>query len=376
MLGRIWALMVKELLQLLRDRVFAPLIVLGPIIELSAIAWATSAPIMNLPTALVDLDRSQQSRQMVVALANTETFDFTHRLDREGDVRPLVESGQVVAALIIPAGYADSLMSPTGAPAQVSLILDGADPMAAREALRSAQGVIEELNSRLLKEWNGGRDVDISLVEPRVRVRFNEELKQSVFTLPAEAGMMFFAVALIIASIGIAREKERGTLEQIMVTPVRHAELIIAKAIPAVCLAFISFILMLFVCLHGFGVPMRGSWPLLLVISFFFLFVELGIGLTASAWAGNQMQASMLVFGWIMVEFFFTGYGVPVENMPVLMQRLANLFPIYHYMFIFRSILLKGAGISAFWEHIVIALGLGVVINSLTLFFLTRQRWE
>jgi ABC-2 type transport system permease protein len=376
MLGRIWALIVKELIQLSRDRLFAPFIIFGPMLELSLVAWATSAPITNLPTALVDMDQTELSRQAIVALSNTKTFAFNFYLNDETAVPPLIESGQVAAAFIIPNGYARDVISPERAPAQIGLFLDGADPLAARQALSSAQGVIETLNLRQLKAWNAGVDVDESLVEPRVRVRYNEELRKSAFTVPAEAGMMLFAVALVIASIGIAREKERGTLEQIVVTPVRYAELILAKAIPAVTLAFISFNLMLQVSIHFFKLPMRGSWPLLLAVSLYFLMIELGIGLMASAYAGTQMQASMLVFAWVMVEFLFTGYGVPVENMPLLLQKLANIFPLYHYMFIFRSILLKGVGISAFWEHLVIAFFLGLAINVLTLFFLTRQKWE
>jgi ABC-2 type transport system permease protein len=154
-------------------------------------------------------------------------------------------------------------------------------------------------------------------------------------------------------------------LEQLVVTPVRPLEIILAKSLPPLLLAFIAFILMLLLSIHGFGVPMRGSWILLLSTSLFFLLIELGIGLAVSAYASNQMQAAMLVFGWVMIEFFFTGYGVPVENMPILLQRLANIFPLYHFIAIFRSILLKGAGIAAFWEHLVIAFLLGIVFNAL-----------
>lgn len=375
-LYRIWSLIVKEMLQLLRDRIFGPMIIFGPAMELSAIAWATSAPIGNLPTALVDLDRSDRSRSVVTAMTNTDTFNFTHVLEGEDEVRHLVESGEVVGALIIPADYSESLASPALAPAQISLVLDGADPMAARAALQSAEGVVETINYRVLKEWNGGREMDFSLIQPRVRVRFNEELKKSAFTLPAELGLILFAMALIVASISIAREKERGTLEQMVVTPVTYLELVIAKSAPAVLVGFVSFVLMLFLAIYGFGVPMRGSWLLLLGISFVFIFVELGIGLMASAVSSNQMQAAMLVMAWVMIEFLFNGYGVPVENMHPIMQKVALAFPIYHYMFIFRSILLKGAGISAYWEHILAGLLIGVVINLLTVFFMSRQRWE
>ncbi len=376
MLGRIWALVVKEMIQFWRDRLMAPLIVLGPLVELSLVAWATSAPVSNLPTAIVDLDRSQESRAVTTALQNTGTFEFTRYLSSEDEAGAMVADGTVVVAVLLPEDFADRLASPSGQPAEMALILDGADPMAARAALESAQGAVDQVSQEVLTRWNGGRPPPTSLVTPTVRVRYNEEMKKSVFTLPAELGMILFAIALIVASLSIAREKEQGTLEQVLVTPVRYIELVLAKAIPPLILSFTGFTLMLLVSIHFFGVPMRGSWPLLMAVSLFFLLVELGIGLTASAFSNSQMQAAMLVFGWVMIEFLFTGYGVPVENMPWLMQKLANVFPIYHYMAIFRSILLKGVGIQAIWPHLVAGLILGVFINILTVVSLSRQKWD
>lgn len=187
---------------------------------------------------------------------------------------------------------------------------------------------------------------------------------------------MLFAVALMIAGVGIARERELGTLEQLMVTPIKPLELILAKAVPAVLLGYLVFLSMLAVAILAFGVPMRGSWGLLLMISFFFILVELGFGLMISAYAKNQTQGLMLAFMWVMIEFFFSGYGVPVENMPNILQKVAHIFPIYHYMIIFRGILLKGVGLAAFWPHLLAAGGIGIVVMSLTVWFLGRQSWE
>jgi ABC-2 type transport system permease protein len=201
-------------------------------------------------------------------------------------------------------------------------------------------------------------------------------MKKSVYTVPSELGLMLFAVALMIAGIGIARERELGTLERLMVTPIKRLELIIAKSIPAVLLGYIVFLSMLAVAILAFGIPMRGSWWLLLWISLFFILVELGFGLVISAYAQNQTQGLMLAFMWVMIEFFFSGYGVPVENMPEILQRIAPVFPIYHYMIIFRGILLKGVGLNIFWPHLVAALGIGAVVLTLAVWLLGRQRWE
>jgi ABC-2 type transport system permease protein len=376
MFYRIWMLVVKELIQLGRNKIMAPLIVLGPLVEMSLIAWATSAPIEQLPTAVVDLDQSAASRTYLTALANTETFDFEFYLDRPGDVSSYLENGEAVAGIIIPAGYGRRLENPAGSRAQVAFVLDGADPISAREALNAAQGATEHVQQQIVTAWNGGQPEQLSLVQPRLRVRYNEEMKKSVYTVPSELGLILFAISLVVAGIGIARERELGTLEQLMVAPIRRFELIVAKSVPAVLLGYVSFLSMLAVAILAFGIPMRGSWPLLLGVALFFIFVELGIGLMISAYAKNQIQALMLAFMWIMIEFFFSGYGVPVENMPEILQRIAVLFPIYHYMIIFRAILLKGVGLSAFWPHLLAGAAIGVGVMSLAVWFLGRQRWE
>ncbi len=376
MLYRIWMLIIKELLQLARNKIMAPLVLIGPLAEMSLVAWATAAPITHLPTTVVDLDRSAESRTLLTAFYNTETFDFDFYLDSPAEVPPYIETGQAVAAIIIPANYSQHLADPIGDPPEVAFILDGSDPIAATEALNSARGVVEHLNQELAIEGGGGRDMDFSLVQPRLRVRYNEEMKKSVYTVPSELGLMLFAVALMIAGIGIARERELGTLEQLMVTPISRIELIIAKSVPAVLLGYSVFLSMLAVAILAFGVPMRGSWSLLLSISFFFIFIELGFGLMISAYAKNQMQALLLAFTWVMIEFFFSGYGVPVENMPDVLQKIAPIFPIYHYMIIFRGILLKGVGLDAFWPHLLAGFIIGGVITTITIWFLGHQRWE
>jgi len=231
-------------------------------------------------------------------------------------------------------------------------------------------------SQRVVAEWMGGNPLAISLIQPRLRVRFNEELKKSVYTVPSELALILFAIGLMLAAIGIARERELGTLEQLTVTPVRRFELIIAKTIPAVLLSYITFMLMMQVAIHAFGVPMRGSWPLLLGSASIFLFVELSIGLMISAVSATQLQALLGAFMWVMVEFLFSGYGVPVENMPLILQRIAHIFPIYHYMIIFRAVLLKGVGLETIWPQILAGLAIGAVVIPTAVWFLGRHKWE
>ena len=283
MLHRLGVLIIKELIQMMRYKALVFMVIFGPLAEMSLIAWATSAPITNLPTVVVDESRSEESRALLMALHNTETFELSPYLDSPPEAASYIESGEAVAALIIPPNYGQQLANPVGPAPEVAFILDGSDPIAATEALNSAQGVVESLNQKLAVQWNGGRDEDLSLVQPRLRVRYNEEMKKSIYTVPSELGLILFAITVMVAGIGIARERELGTLEQLTVTPIRQIELIIAKSVPAVLMGYTSFLLMLAVAMLAFGIPMRGSWGLLLVVSFFFLLVELNIGLMMSA---------------------------------------------------------------------------------------------
>jgi ABC-2 type transport system permease protein len=211
-------------------------------------------------------------------------------------------------------------------------------------------------------------------IDARLRVRFNEELRDSNYTVPSEMGFMLAAITVMVAALGIARERELGTLEQLVVTPLRGVELIIGKAIPAVIISYLVFLMMLAISLLVFDVPMRGSWPLLLTLAAFYLFVELGWGIMASAVSSTQLQALLLVFVFIMIEIVFSGYAFPVENMPRALQLVSNLFPIKHWLIVFRSILLKGAGPSAYWRELVALAILGTCVMSGALLVLRRQR--
>jgi ABC-2 type transport system permease protein len=376
MLLRIWHMVLKELIQLWHNKLLLVFFFLGPLSEMTAIAYSTMLPIQHLPTAIVDLDRSQESRGLVEAMVNTETFDVAHYLVDERQAPPLIEQGKVAAAVIIPRGFAADLRSQQSAPPQVQILIDGAEPMAARKAVDSAEGAVASYGQRFVPQLASQGGLTAPLIRSQVRIWFNEELKESNFMLPSELGFMLEAMTLMLASLGIARERELGTLEQLLVTPLSSLELVIGKALPAVLMGYSVFMLMLSVALVGFGLPMKGSWPLLLALAFFYLLVVLGLGLMVSAIASTQLQALLLVFMFIMIEMVFSGYAFPVETMPPLMRTLSNLFPISHWLVIFRAILLKGAGISAFWPRLLALFLLGVAINLATVAFLNRKKLD
>jgi ABC-2 type transport system permease protein len=365
---RIGSLVVKEFIHLFRDLIFLPMILLGPVTELTAVAYATGAEIRNLPLAIVDQDRSAESREIAALLDNTTTFELTLPDADFDDVTGLLDHNDAVAVLIIPPGFSAGLTDSTQRP-QLQLLLNGAESSAAEVALETTEGVIARYGIDLMTERIGVND---AMPEPSARVWFNEELREANYTIPSELGFMLYMVALMVASLGISRERELGTLEQLLVTPVSKMELLIGKAVPAVIIAYINFLLMLAMSVFLFHVPMRGSLALLMVLAFFYILVELGRGFIISVLSRTQHQALLLVFVLAMVDMIFSGYAVPVESMPRAFQIGSLFFPIRHWMIIMRGIMLKGSGIAMFWPQVLAIVGLGIVIVVVTLLSFQR----
>ena len=377
MLHRIWTLITKEFIQLFRDRLLAPFVLLGPLSELLMIAWSTSQGIEHLPTAVLDMDRSNASRGLITAMVNTETFD-PYYVDSLDQITAEIDEGRAMAAWVIPPNFQAQLLKVQtgGEPVAVQLVVDGADVLAAQTASEVAGGVVASYGQQVMMQSAGagaqaGSPLDVSL-----RVWFNEEMKESNYMIPSELGFIAAAIASMLASMVIARERELGTLEQLLVTPLRSAELVIGKSVLAVSLGYAEFLLMLAAVVWFFDVPMRGSLPLLMAVALFYMLVELGWGLMISAVARTQMQALMIAFAVVMVMVIFSGYAFPVETMPPFMQVISNFFPLKHWLIIFRSILLKGAGIEVFWRELLAIAGLGAIIYAGTVLLLRRRQLE
>ncbi len=369
-MNRILALVKKEFIHLRNDWWLPAFMLLGGLMELVMVAWATSRPITNLPLLVVDYDRSPLSRQVVAALENTGTFDFRGYAD-ETAVNAAIVRGEINAAVVIPPDFSARITDPHGKP-QLAVILNGAESIPATEALRAVQGVAYALNEDLVVQRLGLPRERFSGFDFSLRVWFNEALKDAFYTTPAEFGLMLEFVVLLFAALAFTRERELGTLEQLLVMPFSPLELILGKAIPVLLIAYTDFLLMLALIRFVFGLPMRGSLPLLLSVAFGYMLVELGKGMVISVVSHTQHQAFLLVMLVGMTDFMFTGYAAPVEGMPAGMQWLANLIPAHHWLTILRGVMLKGAGLDILWPNLL-ALGLlGIVILTFSLRFVRR----
>jgi ABC-2 type transport system permease protein len=253
------------------------------------------------------------------------------------------------------------------------VIIDGSNIIASRTVRQAIEGAVAEWGQKLASRWGRAGDVGTP-IDLRMMVRFNEELEYGLYAIPAELGFVAYTVTLMVAAIGIARERELGTLEQLLVTPVASLELIIGKAFPAMVIACVDFFLLLPLTVWGFNVPLRGSLWLLLSLTLLFITVELGWGIMISAIARNQQQALLFVFLLAMTEMVFSGYIVPVDNMPPLLRTTSNLFPIKHYLIIVRHIMVKGVTLQHIWVEAAALIVLGIGSLTATFLILGRRR--
>ncbi len=379
MVKRIGSLAVKEFLHLLHNWWLPAFMLIGGAAELLLIGWATSRPITNLPLMILDNDRSAASRTVAAALENADTFTLKAYAGTLNEIQEAFDGGQISAALVIPPGFGSrwadidiTLANPEAMRPAVGLWVDGAESMAARAAVRAAEGALQHVGQQALTRRAHAQETAFRQFEPSIRVRFNEELSEALYTTPAELGLMLEFTVLLFAALAFARERELGTLEQLLVMPFSSLEIIIGKSIPALVIGVADFWLLLAVIHFAFGVPVRGSLPLLFVLVLGYVLVELGKGLVISIVSKTQHQAFLLVLMVGMVDFMFTGFAAPVESMPKVLQWIARLIPAHHWLTILRSLLLKGAGLDVLWPNVAALAVLGLIIGTFSLLYVRR----
>ena len=362
MIRRILALVKKEFIHLKNDWWLPAFMLFGGALELLAIGWATSRPITNLPMMIWDMDRTAASRNLVISLENTDVFTLTEPAESMATIEDLMDRGSIYAAVIIPHGFSEELSSLNGEPV-LQVILNGAESMPAREAQRAVEGVVRNLGEEVTIKNLGLNPDELAGFDFSLRVWFNEALNEAYYSTPAELALMLEFTILVFAALTFSREREFGTLEQLLVMPFSSLEIIIGKSIPVIAVGLIDFSIMLSVVHFAFHVPIRGSLALLYLLAFIYTLVELGKGLAISVFSKSQHQAFLLVLLIGMIDFLFTGFAAPVESMPKIIQLFANIVPAHHWLVIMRGILLKGSGIMDILPNILYLLLLGSVIG-------------
>ena len=369
MLTRIWNLVLKEFIQFYRDWLMTAFILTLPVLQLVLLARATGARISDMRVAVLDLDRSSASRQLATALDTRRELDVWYYPATLADTHRLLDQGEAILAVIIPPGLEADSPGVARTPG-VQIVADASNHLPALIALRAARETIAAFAADRAAAYGLAGSPPIDL---RTTVRFNPTLNAKFFTIPAQVGFIVYQVTLVVASIGLARERELGTLEQLMVMPLRRVELVIGKAIPALVIGALNFLLMLAVAIFAFRVPMRGSLLLLFALTLLFIVAEIGYGMFISSIARTQQQAILFVFVLAMVDMSFSGYLVRVKNLPGVLRTIAQVVPFRHYLTIVRGVMLKGAGLDVLWPHAAAMLLIGLAVAGVAVHNLSRN---
>jgi ABC-2 type transport system permease protein len=352
--SRLSSLIRKEFIQIWRDPRTLVLVLVIPIMQLFLLGYAATNDVRNVPLAVFDQDRSPSARKLLDAYRTSDYFRLAYDVNSEDELGSLIDSGKVSAGLVIPPGYGDKLNEADTA--QVAFILDGSDPTVASTALSAAQLIgqghaTQILASRLQRLGQSGAIQPP--MEVRSRVWYNPDLESAYFMIPGVIGMILYALTSILTASAIVRERERGTIEQLIVTPIRPWELIVGKMLPYVILAIFNALEVLAIGHWWFKIPIRSDLSLILALSGLFLLTSLGIGLLASTFANTQQEAMLVVWMTLLPGIFLSGFFFPLQAMPKILQWISYLMPLRYYLAIIRSLMLKGVGLQSLWPDVI-----------------------
>jgi ABC-2 type transport system permease protein len=359
--------MRKEFRQIRRDSRSLIFMIFIPAFLLLMFGFALNFDVKHIPLAVVDQEGSRTSRELAGKFGTTEYFDVKAELDRTGDVDGLMARDKIRAALIIPPTFSEDLLA--GRSPSVQFLIDGANAMSGTTAAGYAAAILQSYSQRVTLEAMerhglGGLTIPLNT---EVRIWYNPELKSARFLVP---GLMAFILMVILTTstaFSIVREKERGTMEQISVSPLRPTALIIGKLIPYVLISLASAHFVLALGWVLFGVAVKGSYFLLLLTMVLFLISGLGQGILISAITRTQQVAFLLsVLTTILPTFILSGFVFPVRNMPVVIQAVTYFVPAKYFLVALRAIILKGAGLSAFWDQALYLAGFAVLTLALS----------
>jgi len=369
--SRLLSLIRKEFIQIVRDPRTLAITFIMPLMMLFLLGYAATNDVKNVPLAVFDQDKSPSSQTLLDAYRTADYFSLDYSVSSEAELRSLIDKNAVRAGIIIPPDYGATLLA--GRTAQVAFVIDGSDPTLASSTLAAATQIGQSVSNqlmvaRLAQRGLGG--VLQSPIEVRTQVWYNPGMVSAYYMIPALIGMILQFLTTMLTSTSIVRERERGTIEQLIVTPIRAWELVVGKLTPYVLIAFLDTLEILFIGVLVFKVPINGSLGLLLLLAALFLLTTLGIGLLISTVANTQQEAMLTTMFTILPSIFLSGFFFPLAAMPVVLQWISYVIPLRYFLIIVRGIVLKGVGVSALWpEVIALTLFAAVVMGAAALRF-------
>lgn len=358
-MSRVGVIAWKELRQLRRDRMTLAMMTMLPVMQLLLFGFAINTDVRHIPTLVYDQDRSAASRDLYHSLEATQFYDIVGHVQNYDEIEHALRAGTAHAALVIPARYSSNIAR--GRPTQVQIVVDGSDPQTVASATNTASALVAARAGELAVQRG-----PVVSVEPTTW--YNPDLRTAVFIVPGLIGVILTMTMVMLTAMAIVRERERGTLEQLIVSPVKSIELVVGKIVPYVAVGYVQITLILVAGRLIFGVPFAGSVPLLYAFAFVFIAACLAIGLMFSTVAKTQQQAMQMSFFFILPNILLSGFMFPFEGMPRVVQYLGEVLPLTHFLRIVRGIALKGATFADLRGELVallVILGVLIAISAL-----------
>jgi ABC-2 type transport system permease protein len=369
----IFYIIQKEYLQLRRDPTMLRLTFLSPVIQLLILGYAASFDVSRIPLVVCDMDHTRSSRELATRFTSSGTFKLVGEIPSIDDIDHQIDDGHASMALVIPRGFGAGIAG--NRTVQVQVIADGSESNSAVIGLSYASIIVAAYSQGIgLKAYTRLRNAGLKLasVSPETRIWYNPAVRSRNYMIPAVLAMVLMLSTMLLTSLAVVREKEIGTMEQLIVTPIKPWQLLIGKLAPFSILGLIDIIIVLAIATLWFHVPLKGSIPLLFLLCFIFELTTLGLGLLISTVSKNQQQAMMTSQFFIMQPMMqLSGFAFPIENMPKVIQFVTNFIPLRYFMSIIRGIFLKGSGIRELWPN-----ALALLIFGLVIFIISVNRFQ
>lgn len=371
MLSRLTGIIAKELLQLRRDALALTLALFVPVVMLFIFGWAINTDVKHVVTAVLDHSGSVEAQGFLEALENSQYFDIRHRARNLRELTALIDGGRAKVGVVIPPDFARQL---SRRQAEVQVIVDASDPQVATSAMNAASALGADRSLRILTRAADGTPIqEAAPLDVRVRAWYNPDLVSAIFIVPGLIGALLMQTTITQMAVSVVRERERGTLEALIVSPIRRWELLFGKIVPNLGVAYGQMTMALLVARLVFDVPIRGSLPLLYALSLLFMWGTLGIGILVSAASRTVPQAMQLAFLTFLPSIYLSGLLFPIEGMPPAAQLLAGVIPLTYYLRIVRGIILKGIGLEHLWPSLLPLVVFGAVIFTLSVLRFRKQ---
>ena len=370
MFERIRQMLIKEFIQLLRDPRMKGIVFVMPVIQLLVFSYAVTTDVRHIATAIYDLDNSVSSRSFITRFARSGYFDVKAYVNNDAAMTALVDKSKVVAVIRMNKGFESDLLS--GKTAQVQIIVDGADSNTAAVVLGYSSRIAQRFSSDTLSDRiirRAGVPIRFQGIDLQTRAWFNENLESRNYYIPGLVVLIVTLITLLLTSMAVVREKEIGTMEQIMVTPIRPIEFILGKTVPFALIAYVDAAIVILVAVLWFHVPLRGSIILLFLSITLYSATMLGIGLLISTVSQTQQQAMMTTFFFFLPAILLSGFMFPIANMPKIAQWITYIDPLRYFMIVVRGIFLKGTGVAILWPQLLAL----AVIGAVTLVATTKR---